>query len=406
MRVRQEAGAQQLGAQQLDWQQLDWQQLGTQQLGWQQLGAQQVGSQQLSGQSSTCQEELVQASEQTDMVEAAMPLSHRPCLETKAPCSMRSAVDLRPLDILAEVVPLNGATSGIRMVQAEGVLGLQFSATEPRTLSFPASRIFSSCDLFPEEFSIVVTLRVPNLPPKACLLQALLQRVPALPPCVQTCLLCAHLLLLCFLLPAQLLQALLQHTRKRKPGAEAQHKQPRGIKAATRHLTHTYTLSLSQTHPPPVNPTMATSTMSVCSDACTNSSWQLLPVQLLCPQLLCPQLLSDQLLCPQLLPVQLLCPSPLHYSCLYPSELCVQPLLPIFLLHTLMLPAVYLPALMLSVFLLCACLLQACLLHTHLLWILLMLPAFLLCSSLLQACLLQALLQRVPALPPCVQTCL
>lgn len=62
MRVRLGAGAQQL----------DWQQLGTQQLDWQQLGAQQQGSQQLSGQSSTCQEELVRASEQTDMVEAAM----------------------------------------------------------------------------------------------------------------------------------------------------------------------------------------------------------------------------------------------------------------------------------------------------------------------------------------------
>lgn len=74
--------------------------------------------------------------------------------------------DLRPLDILAEVVPSNGATSGIRMVQAEGVRGLQFSATEPRTMSLPASRIFSSCDLFPEEFSIIVTLRAPNLPPK------------------------------------------------------------------------------------------------------------------------------------------------------------------------------------------------------------------------------------------------
>ncbi|XP_011724163.2 thrombospondin-type laminin G domain and EAR repeat-containing protein [Macaca nemestrina] len=33
-------------------------------------------------------------------------------------------------------------------------------------MSFPASRIFSQCDLFPEEFSIVVTLRVPHLPPK------------------------------------------------------------------------------------------------------------------------------------------------------------------------------------------------------------------------------------------------
>ncbi|XP_008825644.1 thrombospondin-type laminin G domain and EAR repeat-containing protein [Nannospalax galili] len=52
------------------------------------------------------------------------------------------------------------------MVQAEGVRGLQFSAAEPRAVSFPASRIFSSCDLFPEEFSIIVTLRVPDLPPK------------------------------------------------------------------------------------------------------------------------------------------------------------------------------------------------------------------------------------------------
>ncbi|XP_049726920.1 thrombospondin-type laminin G domain and EAR repeat-containing protein [Elephas maximus indicus] len=33
-------------------------------------------------------------------------------------------------------------------------------------MSFPASRIFTGCDLFPEEFSIVVTLKVPNLPPK------------------------------------------------------------------------------------------------------------------------------------------------------------------------------------------------------------------------------------------------
>ncbi|XP_006876867.1 PREDICTED: thrombospondin-type laminin G domain and EAR repeat-containing protein-like [Chrysochloris asiatica] len=33
-------------------------------------------------------------------------------------------------------------------------------------MSFPASRIFIRCDLFPEEFSIVVTLKVSSLPPK------------------------------------------------------------------------------------------------------------------------------------------------------------------------------------------------------------------------------------------------
>ena len=71
------------GVQQEDWQQgLDTQLTGVQtrvrqgpgaqQLVWQQLGWQQLVWQQLSGQSSTCQEELVRASEQTDMVEAAM----------------------------------------------------------------------------------------------------------------------------------------------------------------------------------------------------------------------------------------------------------------------------------------------------------------------------------------------
>ncbi|XP_033624010.1 thrombospondin-type laminin G domain and EAR repeat-containing protein isoform X2 [Fukomys damarensis] len=52
------------------------------------------------------------------------------------------------------------------MTQAQGVRGLQLSATAPQTVSFPASKIFSRCDLFPEEFSIVVTLKVPSLPPK------------------------------------------------------------------------------------------------------------------------------------------------------------------------------------------------------------------------------------------------
>ncbi|XP_020032808.1 thrombospondin-type laminin G domain and EAR repeat-containing protein [Castor canadensis] len=74
--------------------------------------------------------------------------------------------DLRPLDILAEVVPPNGAAGGIQTVQAQGAWGLQLSAASPRAVSFPASRIFSRCDLLPEEFSIVVTLKVPNLPPK------------------------------------------------------------------------------------------------------------------------------------------------------------------------------------------------------------------------------------------------
>ncbi|VFV24184.1 protein tspear [Lynx pardinus] len=73
---------------------------------------------------------------------------------------------LRPLDILAEALPPNGAAGGIRVTQANGVRGLQLSAAAPHAMSFPASRIFFQCDLFPEEFSIVITLKVPNLPPK------------------------------------------------------------------------------------------------------------------------------------------------------------------------------------------------------------------------------------------------
>uniref|UniRef100_A0A667GZU0 Thrombospondin type laminin G domain and EAR repeats n=2 Tax=Lynx canadensis TaxID=61383 RepID=A0A667GZU0_LYNCA len=74
--------------------------------------------------------------------------------------------DLRPLDILAEALPPNGAAGGIRVTQANGVRGLQLSVAAPHAMSFPASRIFFQCDLFPEEFSIVITLKVPNLPPK------------------------------------------------------------------------------------------------------------------------------------------------------------------------------------------------------------------------------------------------
>uniref|UniRef100_A0A8C7DWW0 Thrombospondin type laminin G domain and EAR repeats n=1 Tax=Naja naja TaxID=35670 RepID=A0A8C7DWW0_NAJNA len=68
-------------------------------------------------------------------------------------------IDLRPLDLLSEVVPLNWVKTGIRMIQIQGARGLQLSATNPRFLNFPASQIFIYCDLFPEEFSIVFTIK-------------------------------------------------------------------------------------------------------------------------------------------------------------------------------------------------------------------------------------------------------
>uniref|UniRef100_A0A7M4ECD8 Thrombospondin type laminin G domain and EAR repeats n=1 Tax=Crocodylus porosus TaxID=8502 RepID=A0A7M4ECD8_CROPO len=74
--------------------------------------------------------------------------------------------NLRPLDLLAEVVPAGGLRNGIRMLQVQGVRGFQLLASHPHSLCFPASRIFLHCDRFPEEFSIIVTLRVLSVPGK------------------------------------------------------------------------------------------------------------------------------------------------------------------------------------------------------------------------------------------------
>ncbi|XP_066412527.1 thrombospondin-type laminin G domain and EAR repeat-containing protein isoform X2 [Molothrus aeneus] len=72
--------------------------------------------------------------------------------------------DLRPLDVLSEAVPAGGLARGMRVLQAQGLRGLQLSASRPRALAFPASRLFIHCDRFPEEFSIIVTLRALRRP--------------------------------------------------------------------------------------------------------------------------------------------------------------------------------------------------------------------------------------------------
>lgn len=48
----------------------------------------------------------------------------------------------------------------------QGVHGFQLTTSRPRALGFPASRLFIHCDCFPEEFSIIVTLRVLSIPAK------------------------------------------------------------------------------------------------------------------------------------------------------------------------------------------------------------------------------------------------
>ncbi|XP_069471944.1 thrombospondin-type laminin G domain and EAR repeat-containing protein isoform X2 [Ambystoma mexicanum] len=51
------------------------------------------------------------------------------------------------------------------MIQAQGARGFRLSAPA-HALSFPASRFFVHCDLFPEEFSVVLTVKIDRLPPK------------------------------------------------------------------------------------------------------------------------------------------------------------------------------------------------------------------------------------------------
>ncbi|NXV99030.1 TSEAR protein, partial [Fregetta grallaria] len=74
--------------------------------------------------------------------------------------------DLRPLDILSEVVPTGRLARGMRVFQVQGLRGFQLATSRPRALGFPASRLFVHCDRFPEEFSIIVTLRVLSVPAK------------------------------------------------------------------------------------------------------------------------------------------------------------------------------------------------------------------------------------------------
>lgn len=64
------------------------------------------------------------------------------------------------------MVPTSGLARGMRVFQVQGVRGFQLAASRPRALGFPASRLFIHCDRFPEEFSIIVTLRVLSVPAK------------------------------------------------------------------------------------------------------------------------------------------------------------------------------------------------------------------------------------------------
>uniref|UniRef100_A0A668A9E3 Thrombospondin type laminin G domain and EAR repeats n=1 Tax=Myripristis murdjan TaxID=586833 RepID=A0A668A9E3_9TELE len=67
-----------------------------------------------------------------------------------------SSLDLLPLDLLARVLPRPGQ---VRIVQSRGSRGLRLAGASTTALSFPASQIFTNCDFFPEEFSLVATVK-------------------------------------------------------------------------------------------------------------------------------------------------------------------------------------------------------------------------------------------------------
>ncbi|KAM4608607.1 thrombospondin-type laminin G domain and EAR repeat-containing protein-like [Polymixia lowei] len=76
-----------------------------------------------------------------------------------------SSSDLLPLDLLSRVLPAPGEPppNQVRMVQSRGSRGFQLSGAMATVLSFPASQIFTNCDYFPGEFSLVATVKIPKL---------------------------------------------------------------------------------------------------------------------------------------------------------------------------------------------------------------------------------------------------
>ena len=51
----------------------------------------------------------------------------------------------------------------VQMVQSKGSRGLRLAGAAATALSFPASQIFTNCDFFPAEFSLVATIKIPRL---------------------------------------------------------------------------------------------------------------------------------------------------------------------------------------------------------------------------------------------------
>lgn len=51
----------------------------------------------------------------------------------------------------------------VQMVQSKGSRGLRLAGAMATGLNFPASQIFTNCDYFPAEFSLVATVKLKRL---------------------------------------------------------------------------------------------------------------------------------------------------------------------------------------------------------------------------------------------------
>ncbi|XP_032355476.1 thrombospondin-type laminin G domain and EAR repeat-containing protein [Etheostoma spectabile] len=79
----------------------------------------------------------------------------------------RRCTDFPPLDLLSFVLERDTSklVPGVHMKQAGGARGVHFSSPHS-SMSFPSSQLLVNCDLFPKEFSIVLTLKVSSIAPK------------------------------------------------------------------------------------------------------------------------------------------------------------------------------------------------------------------------------------------------
>ncbi|XP_065818607.1 thrombospondin-type laminin G domain and EAR repeat-containing protein isoform X1 [Labrus bergylta] len=79
--------------------------------------------------------------------------------------SWRPCTDLLPLDLLTRALPRpdQAQPTQLQMVQSRGSRGLRLGGVSSTVLSFPASQIFTNCDYFPSEFSLVTTIKIPRL---------------------------------------------------------------------------------------------------------------------------------------------------------------------------------------------------------------------------------------------------